>query len=163
MACVHGTSLQRTLPCLDGMLSKPLYKVNTPPPRKKTCSPVTPPPPPRGTAPCALNCIFPKGEWLVGGLDSGFIILLFSEACAPPTHVHTPFSFYVRPATHFLKCSTETRVLAFELTSLFPKLTATFRLLRFGPCGCAGGGDLDSFTVLSFHKCHRNLAVTCGD
>lgn len=35
MACVHGTSLERTLPCLDGMLSKPLYKVNTPPPPKK--------------------------------------------------------------------------------------------------------------------------------
>lgn len=34
MACVHGTSLQRTLPCLDGMLSKPLYKVNTPPKKR---------------------------------------------------------------------------------------------------------------------------------
>lgn len=70
-----------------------------------------------------------------------------------------PPPFYFRPVPISWNAP-QKHVQGFELSPLFPKLVATFRLLRWRPCGCVSECNLDSFTVLSFHKCHRDPVMT---
>lgn len=96
----------------------------------------------------------------VGGWWGGnsFIIALFSLKHEPPLPCFFFFILGLLPfpeTLHRNTCRGLNSVHCFQ--SSLPHLD-----LR-GPCGRVSGCILDSFTVLSFHKCHRDLVMTRGE
>lgn len=118
---------------------------------RQTWNSSRPHPWPPNPSPQAMHCILPKGGWW-GQTVSSFPLFLWSAR--PPSLLFILNLLPFPETLHRNTCRGLNSVHCFQ--SSLPHLDSC----GAGPCGCVSERDLDSFTVLSFHKCHRDPVMT---